>query len=144
MLVDSGCTDHIAINFEAFLYICSCNQYSEILRESLVEVWAVAVSAYPQTKRRTNSNSNVFVCDWIILKPLVTLILNKVGYSFTFEKRKSCLKLQKGTGVKLTQESILFYLTRSVLEFKKIPTVWNLTVHGDSVIWIKWIRSGMH
>ena len=42
------------------------------------------------------------------------------GHSFTFEKRNSysCMKLQKGTREKLTQEKNLFYLTRSVLEFK--------------------------
>ena len=40
------------------------------------------------------------------------------GQSLTFEKGNSCMKLQKGTRVKLTQENILFYLPCSVLEFK--------------------------
>ena len=40
------------------------------------------------------------------------------GHSFTFEKRNSCMKLQKGTQVKLTQEKNWFYLPCSVLEFK--------------------------
>ena len=40
------------------------------------------------------------------------------GHSFTFEKGNSCMKLQKGTRVKLTQENNLFYLPCSVLEFK--------------------------
>ena len=41
------------------------------------------------------------------------------GHSSIFEKGNSCIKLQKGTRVKLTQENILFYLPCSVLEFKK-------------------------
>ena len=40
------------------------------------------------------------------------------GHSFTFEKRNSCMKLQTGTRVKLTQENNLFYLPCSVLVFK--------------------------
>ena len=40
------------------------------------------------------------------------------GYSFNFEKGNSCMKLQKGTRVKLTEENNLFYLPCSVLEFK--------------------------
>ena len=40
------------------------------------------------------------------------------GHSSTFEKKNSCMKLQKGTRVKLTQENSLFYLPCSVLEFK--------------------------
>ena len=40
------------------------------------------------------------------------------GHSFTFVNRKSWVKLQKGTRVKLTQENNLFYLPCSVLEFK--------------------------
>ena len=40
------------------------------------------------------------------------------GYGFTFEKRNSCMNLQKGTRVKLTQENNLSYLPCSVLEFK--------------------------
>ena len=40
------------------------------------------------------------------------------GHSYTFEKGNSCMKLQKGTRVKLTQENNLFYLHCSVLEFK--------------------------
>ena len=40
------------------------------------------------------------------------------GHRFTFEKRNRCMKRQKGTRVKLTQENNLFYLPCSVLEFK--------------------------
>ena len=40
------------------------------------------------------------------------------GHSFTFERGNSCMKLQKGTWGKLTQENNLFYLPCSVLEFK--------------------------
>ena len=40
------------------------------------------------------------------------------GHSFTFEKKNRCMKLQKGTRVKLTRENNLFYLPCSVLEFK--------------------------
>ena len=40
------------------------------------------------------------------------------GHGFTFEKGNSCMKLQKGTRVKLTQENNLFYLPCSVLEFE--------------------------
>ena len=40
------------------------------------------------------------------------------GRSFTFERGNSCMKLQKGTRVKLTQENNLFYLPCSVLQFK--------------------------
>ena len=40
------------------------------------------------------------------------------GHSFTFKKRNSCMKLQKGSRVKLIQENNLCYLPCSVLEFK--------------------------
>ena len=42
----------------------------------------------------------------------------KWGHSFTFEKGIRCMKLQKGTLVKLTQENNFFYLPCSALEFK--------------------------
>ena len=40
------------------------------------------------------------------------------GHSFTFEKTNSCMKLQKGARIKLTQENNLFHLPYSILEFK--------------------------
>ena len=60
------------------------------------------------------------------------------GHSFTFEKRNNCMKLQKGTRVKLTQENNLFYLPCSVLEFKTISNSLKL----DSA-W-KWYRRLSH
>ena len=40
------------------------------------------------------------------------------GHSFTFEKENSCMKLQKGTRVKTSEENYLFYLPCSNLDFK--------------------------
>ena len=56
------------------------------------------------------------------------------GHSFIFEKGNSCMKLQKGTWVKLTQENNLSYIPCSVLEIKMSSNIVKL----DSVR--KWHR----
>ena len=110
MLVDTGCTDHIVTNIDAFL--------------DFVPIKSVVRN--PNCWISIPSNKGEFQCKlkyvWFVpdysSKLLSVSRCTEWGHSFTFEKRNSSMKLQKGSRVKLTRESNLFYLPCSVLEFQ--------------------------
>ena len=121
MLVDSGCTDHIVTNIDAFLDFVPIqsmvkNPNGEASR--VVGRGCVRISI--------PSNKGEFQCELknVLCVPDYSSNLLSVsrctewGHSFTFERGNSCMKLQKGIRVKLTQEKNLFYPPCSVLEFK--------------------------
>ena len=118
MPVNSGCTDQLVTNIDAFLNIVPIqsvvrNPNGEASRE--VGRGCVTISI--------PSKKGELQCDLkndlgLFFKPLISLKILGVGNSFTFEKRNSCMKLQKGTRIKLMQENNLFYLPCSVLDFK--------------------------
>ena len=95
--------------------LCPFNQWSEIPTERLADWWI----SIP-------SNKGELQCElkFVLFVPDYTSNLLSVsrctewGHSFTFAKRNSSMKLQKGSRVKLTRESNLFYLPCSVLEFQ--------------------------
>ena len=121
MLVDSGCTDHIVTNIDAFLDLVHIQSVvrnpngedSRILGRGCVKV------IIP-------SNKGEFQCELknVLCVPNYSSVILSVSscteweYSFTLVKGNSCMKLQKGTRVKLTQKNNLFYLPCSVLEFE--------------------------
>ena len=122
MLVDSGCRDHIVTNIDAFLEFVLIQS---VVRNPNVE--ASRVVGRSCVGISIPSNKGQFQCE---LKNVLCVLdyssnLSSVssctewGHSFNFEKGNSCMKLQKGTRVKLTQENNLFNLPCGVLEFKK-------------------------
>ena len=121
MLVDSGCTDHIVTNIDAFLDFVPTQS---VVRNPNGE--ASRVVGRGCVRISIPSNKGEFQCELInvLCVPDYSSNLLSVsrctewGHSFTFERGNSCMKLQKGTRVKLTQENNLFYLPCSVLEFK--------------------------
>ena len=128
--------------------LCPFNQRSEISTERLPEWWAEAVwGAYPETNENSKIKNVLCVPDYSS-NLLSVSRCTEWGHSFIFEKGNSCLKLQKGTRVKLTQENYMFYLPCGVLEFKISSPAWNWTVQGSGtdnwVIWIKRMWSRMH
>ena len=121
MLVDSGCTDHIVTNINEFLDFVSIQS---VVRNPNGE--ASRVVGRGCVRISIPSNKGEFQCELknVLCVPDYSSNLLSVsrctewGHSFTFERGNSCMKLQKGTRVKLTQDNNLFYLPCSVLEFK--------------------------
>ena len=119
VLVDSGCTDHIVAYIDAFLdfvTIQSVVKNPNGEASSVVGRGCVRVSI-PSNKREFQCKLKNVLSDYSS-NLLAVSRCTEWGHSFTFEKGKSCMKLQKGTRVKLTQERNLFYLPCSVLESK--------------------------
>ena len=120
-LVDTGCTDHIVTNIDAFLDFVPIQS---VVRNPIGE--ASRVVGRGCVRISIPSNKGEFQCELknVLCEPDYSSNLLSVsrctewGHSFTFEKGNSCMTLQKGTRVKLTQENNLFYLPCSVLEFK--------------------------
>ena len=118
--MDSGCTDHIVTNIDAFLDFVSIQS---VVRNPNGEASRVVGRGFVRIS--IPSNKGEFQCELknVLCVPdyssnlLISLKMHG-GHSPTFEKRNSCTKLQRGTRVKLTPENILFYLPCSVLEFK--------------------------
>ena len=121
MLVDSGCTDHIVTYIDAFLDLVPIqpvvrNPDGEASR--VVDRGCVRISI-PSNKDKFQCKFKNVLCVPDYSSNLVSVSrCTEWGNSFTFEKGNSCMKRQKGTRVKLTQENNLFYLPCSVLEFK--------------------------
>ena len=112
MLVDSGCTDHIVTNIDAFLDFVPNqsvvrNPNGEASR--VVGRGCVRISI-PSNKGEFNASSKNVLCLPEYSSNLLSVSrCTELGHSFTFEIGNSCMKLQKGTRVKLTQENYLFY-----------------------------------
>ena len=104
MLVDSGCTDHIVANIDAFL--------------DFVPIQSVFRNPNGESSRVVGELKNVLCVPDYSSNLLSVSRCTEWGHSFPFERGNSCMELQKGTRVKLTQENKLFYLPCSVLEFK--------------------------
>ena len=121
MLADSGCTDHMVTNIDTFLDFVPIqsvvrNPNREAYRT--VDRGCVRISI-PSNKGEFQCELTNILCVPDCSSNLVSVSrCTEWGHSFTFEKGKSCKKLQKGTRVKLTQGKILFYLPCSVLEIK--------------------------
>ena len=121
MLVDSGCTDHIVMNIDAFLDFVPIQS---VVRNPNGE--ASRVLGRGSVRISIPSNKREFQCEFknVLCVPDCSSNLLSVsrcperGHSFTFEKRNSCMNLQKGTRLKLKQGNKFFYLPCSVLEFK--------------------------
>ena len=121
MLVDSGCTDHIVTKIDAFLDFVPIQSVVRNLNGE-----ASRVVGRGCVRISIPSNKGEFQCELknVLCVPDYSSNLLSVsrctewGHNFTFERGNSCMKLQKGTRVKLTQENNLFYLPCSVLEFK--------------------------
>ena len=119
--MDTGCTDHIVTNFDAFLDFVPIQS---VVRNPNGE--ASRVKGRGCLRISMPSNKGEFQCEHknVLCVPDYSSNLLSVsrctewGHSFTFEKRNSCMKLQKGTLVKLTHENNLFRLPCSVLKFK--------------------------
>ena len=137
MLVDSGCRDHIVKNIDAFLVFVPIQS---VVRNPNGE--AARVMGRGCVRISIPSNKGEFQCELrnVLCVPDYCSNLLSVskctewGHSFIFEKGNSCMKLQKGTWVKPTQENNLFYLPCSVLEFK----ISSNSVKLDSAM--KWHR----
>ena len=121
MLVDSGCTDHIVTNIDAYLDfvpIQSVVRNPNGKASRVVGRCCVRISI-PSNKGEFQCELKNVLCGPDYSSNLLSVSRStEWGHSFTFEKGSSCRKLQKGTRVKLTQENNLFYLPCSVLEFK--------------------------
>ena len=121
MLVDSVYTDLIVTNIDAFLDFVPIqsvvrNPTGEASR--VVGRGCVRVSI-PSNKGEIQCELKIALCVPDYSSNLLSVSrCTEWGHSFTFEKGNSCMKLQRGTRVKLTQENNLFYLPCSVLEFK--------------------------
>ena len=120
---------------------CSSNQWLAIPTERLPEWQAevVWVSAFPQTKGNSKANSKIFCVSDYSSNLLSVSRCTEWGHSFTFEEKNSCMKLQKGTRVKQTEENKLFYLLCSVLEFpcSVVETVGELDDVCNVCAWAK-------
>ena len=129
MLVDSGCTDHIVTNIDAFLDFVPIQS---VVRNPNGEAFRVVGRGCVRIS--TPSKKGDFQCELknILCVPDYSSNLISVsrcmawGHSFTFEKENRCMKHPKGTRVKLTQENNLFYLPCIVLEFKMSSNSVNL------------------
>ena len=120
MLVDSGCTDHIVTNIDAFLDFVPIqsvvrNPNGEASR--VVDRGCLRINV-PSNKGEFQCELKNVLCVLDYSSNLLSVSSTEWGHSFTFERGNSCMKLQKGTRVKLTHENNLFYLPCSVLEFK--------------------------
>ena len=121
MLVDNGCTDHIVTNIDAFLDLVAIqsvvrNPNGEASR--VVGRGCVRISI-PLNKEEFQCELKNVLCVPDYSSNLLSVSrCTEWGHSFNFEKGNSCMKLQKGTRVKVTQENNLVYLPCSVLEFE--------------------------
>ena len=121
MLVDSGCTDLIVTDIDAFLDFVVIQS---VVRNPNGEAFRVVGRGCVRISIPSNKwdfqceLKNVLCVPYYSSNLLSVSRCTKWGHSFTFEKKNSCMKLQKGTRVKLTQGNNLFFLPCSVLEFK--------------------------
>ena len=121
MLVDSGCTDQIVTNIDAFLefvHIQSVVRNPNGQASRVVGRGCVRISIPSKKGEFQCELKNVFCVPDYSSNLLSVARCTEWGHSFKFEKGSSCMKLQKGTRVKLTQEINLFDLPCSVQEFK--------------------------
>ena len=120
MPVDSGCTDHIVTNIDVFLKFVPIQS---VLRNSNGEFSRVVGRGCVRISIPSNKGEIQCALKNVLCVPDYSSNLLSVSrctewrHSFTFEKRSSCKKHQKGTRVKLTEKNF-FYLLISVLEFK--------------------------
>ena len=127
--MDSGCTDHIVTNIDAFLDFVPIQS---VVRNPNGEASRVVGSgcvriSIPANKGEFQCELKIVLCVPDCSSNLLSVSrCTEWGHSFTSEKGNSCMKLQKGTHVKLTQENNLFYLPCSVLEFKMSSNSVNL------------------
>ena len=140
ILVDSGCTDHIVTNIDAFL---DCVPIQSVVRNYIGEASRVVGRgcvriSIPSNKGNSNANSKMFCVCWTILQYSYQSQDARSGDIASLCRKYSCMKLQKGTRVKLTPENNLFFLLCSVLEFKMNSN--NLKI--DSAM--KWHRQLGH
>ena len=123
MLVDSCCTDHIVTNIDAFLDILPIQS---VVRNPNEEASRVVCSGcvrinIPSNKGEFQSQLKNVLCVLDLSSNILSVSRCTVwGHSSTVEKGNSCMKLQRGTRVKVTENKYLFYLPCSVLEFKLI------------------------
>ena len=118
---DIGCTEHIVKKINAFL---DSVPIQSVVRNSNGEVSRVVGRGCVRIS--ISSNKGEFQCElknFLCLPDYSSNLLSvsrctEWGHSFTSEKRNSCMKLQQGARVKLTQENNLFCLPCGVLEFK--------------------------
>ena len=121
MLVDSGCTDHIVTNIDAFLDFVPIQSAVRNLNGEVSRVvgGSCVWISIPSNKGEFQCELKNDLCMPDYSSNLLSVSRCKEwGHSFSFEKRNSCMKLQKGSRVKVTLEKTLFYLLSSVLEFK--------------------------
>ena len=130
MLVDNGCTDHTVKNIDAFLDFVPIQSLVRNPNEEVSRVvgrGCVRISI-PSNKGEFQCELKNVLCAPDYSSKLLSVSrsgdmewakMHGVGtFSLHFEKENSCMKLQKGTRVKLIQESKLFYLPCSVLGVK--------------------------
>ena len=112
MLVNSGCTDHIVANIDAFLDFVPIqsvvrNPNGEASR--LVGRGCVRISI-PSNKGEFQCELKKVLCVPDFSSNLLSVSrCTEWGHGSTFEKGNSCMKLQKGTRVKLTQKKCFTY-----------------------------------
>ena len=123
MLVDIGSTDHLVWNIDAFLDFVPIQS---VVRNPIKEASRVVGRGYVRISIPSKKEESQCELKNVLCVPDYSLNLSSVsrctewGHSFTFENENSCMKLQKGILVNLTQENNLFYLPCSVPEFKMI------------------------
>ena len=105
MLADSGCTENIVTNTDAFLESVPLqsvvrNPNGESSRE--VGRGCVRISIHSNEGEFQCKLKNIFCVQDYSSNLLSVSRCTDWGHSFTFEKRNSCMKPQKGTRVKLT------------------------------------------
>ena len=112
LLIDRGLTDQIVTNIDAFLDFVTIqsvvrNPIGEASR--LVGRSCVRISI-PSNKGKLRCElKNVFYVPDYSSNLVSVSSCTEWGHSLVFEKRKSCMRLQKGTREKLLQENNLFY-----------------------------------
>ena len=110
LLVENGCRDHIVTNIDAFLDFVPIQS---VVRNPIREASRVVSRGCVRISLPSNKGEFQFEFKNILFVPdyssnlLSVSRCTELGHSFTFEKRNSCMKLQKGTRVKLTQENNL-------------------------------------
>ena len=106
--------DHIVTNIDAFLYLEPIqsvvrNQWPPNREASRVVGRGCVRISIPSIKGEFQCEFKNVLCVPDYSSNLLSVSrCTEWGHSFTFKKRNSCMKLQKGTRVKLTQETILF------------------------------------
>ena len=112
MLVDSGCADHIVATNDAFLDFVPIPSLLKNPKERFPESWAEAMwgSASPQIKGKSNAKSRKS-CVWLTIPDTSYQPQDaRSGHIASLSRKKSCMKVQKGTRLTLKQENDLFYL----------------------------------